>query len=190
MPSNQLRHRHPLMDGPMRCRDHTSLSYMSCSIDPIHIAMDHDSLWISFQYGHLPFEHLWVPQIIVVEKCYIFSPSCFGTRVSCPCLTCICLLNHYYLVLVFVKDCQGSILGAIIHTNNFIVLIGLGEYALQRFTNILLSVINWNDYTDRRHHRFPCRNVSTFVVTQNHLFLEQAKGYVKALEKSTSRVLS
>jgi hypothetical protein len=30
--------------------------------------MNHDSLWISFQYGYLPFELLWVPPIILIEK--------------------------------------------------------------------------------------------------------------------------
>jgi hypothetical protein len=35
-----------------------------------------------------------------------------------------------------------------------------------------------------------CAIISRFYQSQKHLFLEQAEGYVNALEKSTSRVLN
>ena len=137
----------------------------------IEVAAEGDDIHVSL-LGHPVgvFQHLGFEEIVAVQQRQVFAGGVLQTRVPGSAGTAVFLVDRLDSGVpgsVFLQNCQGIVLGIVIHADDLNIRQGLGQNAVQAAAQHIMAVIDRDNDTYFRHSG---KILSLFVISGGAAF--------------------
>ena len=107
---------------------------------------------VSLEAGNLPFELVWTPQVIVIEKAQKFAGGSAYADISRRGMTSLLLFDHPNFGSVSAHELRGAITGTVIHDQDLDRPVLLNENALERGNDVPAAVVSRDYDADQSVH--------------------------------------